>query len=86
MKKTLILLIAALLISSSAAATAARAQISPGDAAAKEDLRKTNNEIARLYGQKKYDEALPQAQKAVALTEQIFGKSHLETARALRNL
>lgn len=56
------------------------------DASATADLRKTNTEIVRLYGQKKYAEALPLAQKAVQLSEQQFGRDNLETAKALRNL
>ena len=49
-------------------------------------MKKTNTEIVKLYRQQKFDEALPLAQKAVTATEQIFGKDHLETAHALRNL
>lgn len=65
--------------------SAATAQTLPNDSA-KADLQKTNAEIVRLFQQGKYDEALPLAQKAVGLTEQIFGKGDLEMARALRNL
>ncbi|HEX8736282.1 MAG TPA: TonB family protein [Pyrinomonadaceae bacterium] len=79
MKKTLILLIVCLMVA------AARAQ-TPSSDSAKADLQKTNSEVITLFQQKKYDEALAPAQKAVALTEQVFGKSSLEMARALRNL
>ena len=65
--------------------SAAKAQTVPNDAA-KADLQKTNAEIVRLFQQGKYNEALPLAQKAVGLTEQIFGKADLEMALALRNL
>jgi TonB family protein len=69
------------------ATSAAYAQKSPdSDAAARADLQKTNAEIVRLFQEKKYDEALPLAQKAVRQSEQIFGKNDLETARAWRNL
>jgi TonB family protein len=79
MKKTLIPLIVCLLVS------CALAQNSSSDSD-KAELQKTNAEIVQLFQQKKYDEALPLAQKAVALTEQVFGKSSIETARSLRNL
>lgn len=79
MKKTFVLLIILLL------AAAAKAQTSPGDDA-KADLQKTNGEIVKLFQQGKYSDALPLAQKAVTLAEQIFGKTDIETARALRNL
>lgn len=52
----------------------------------KEDLTKTNIEMVKLFNAQKYDEALPIAQKAVQMSEQIFGKEHLETGKALRNL
>ena len=51
-----------------------------------EDLQKTNAEIVKLYQQKKFDEALPLAKKAIEIAEQVFGKDSLEMAKALRNL
>ncbi|MDQ3801604.1 MAG: tetratricopeptide repeat protein [Acidobacteriota bacterium] len=83
MKKSLVLLIVWLSFS---ALAQMQAQTPANDSAAKEDLQKTNAEAVRLFQQKKYDEALLPAQKAVALTEQIFGRKNLETALALRNL
>lgn len=65
--------------------SASSAQVPPEDSA-KAELQKTNVEIVRLYSQKKYDEALPVAQKAVQLAERQFGRDNLETAKALRNL
>lgn len=79
MKKILFLIITLSFIS------AVKTQTLPNDPA-KEELKKTNAEIVQFYQQKKYDEALPLAQKAAQTTEQIFGKDHLETALALRNL
>ena len=51
-----------------------------------EDLQKMNGEIVKLFQQKKFDEALPLAKKAVEIAEQVFGNNNLETAKALRNL
>lgn len=65
--------------------SATRAQTALNDSA-KSDLQKTNTEFIKFYQQKKYDEALPLAQKSIQQTEQIFGKDSLETARAIRNL
>jgi tetratricopeptide (TPR) repeat protein len=79
MKKTLIIAIALFFIST------LKAQTAP-DESAKAELKKTNTGIVRLFQQKKYDEALVLAQQAVPATEQIFGREHLETALALRNL
>ncbi len=79
MKKPFFLIITLFLVST------VKTQTVPSDSA-KAELKKTNAEIVGLYQQKKYDEALPLAQKAVLATEQIFGRDNLETALALRNL
>jgi tetratricopeptide (TPR) repeat protein len=79
MKKILVSLMAALVF-----AVSGPAQAQPD--ASKDELQRLNAEIVALYRQNKFAEALPLAQKSVRLTEQAFGREHLETARALRNL
>ena len=51
-----------------------------------QEAAKANGEAVKLFGQKKYDEALPFAQKAADLRERELGAAHLETAQAYRNL
>jgi tetratricopeptide (TPR) repeat protein len=51
-----------------------------------QEAEKTSVEAVKLFAQKKFDEALPLAQKSVALYEQELGASDLQTARARRNL
>lgn len=80
MKKTL-----ALLVFLALNAANVFSQTAPPDAA-KEDLRKTNAEVVRLYREKKFTEALTPARKAAGLAAQIFGKDGVETARAEANL
>jgi tetratricopeptide (TPR) repeat protein len=52
----------------------------------RKNLSETNIEIVKLFNQKKYDEALPLARKAVLIAEKAYGKKHLETGIALKNL
>lgn len=66
-------------------ASSFQAQTSPTDAG-KEELKKINLEMVKFYQQQKYDEALPLARKSVELSERVYGKEDLETARSLRNL
>ena len=75
---TIIFLIVALIIS-------ADAQVSDGKFA-KEDLQKSNTELIALFQQKKFDEALPLAEKSLLISGQLYGAKHLETAKSLRNL
>jgi tetratricopeptide (TPR) repeat protein len=63
--------------------TFAQAQI---QSSASQEAAKASAEAVKLFGQKKYDEAFPFAQKAVELRESELGAVHLETARAYRNL
>ncbi len=52
----------------------------------KKNLSETNIKIVKLFNQKKYDEALPLAREAMLLAEKNYGKKHLETGNALKNL
>src|SRR5262245_19538241 len=63
----------------------------PGDkpaANAKElaEAQRLNAEVERLYKQGKYGEALPLAERALSLEEQILGPDHPDVATALNNL
>ena len=51
-----------------------------------QEADKLSAEVVRLYKEKKFDEALPLAQKVVALREKEQGKGHPQVAQALRNL
>ncbi|MEP7037937.1 MAG: tetratricopeptide repeat protein, partial [Acidobacteriota bacterium] len=52
----------------------------------KEDLRETSIQTVKLFQQKKYDEALPLAEKSVLIAKQIYGEKNIETVNVLKNL
>ncbi len=56
------------------------------DSREKENLVEIKARIFQLFEQKKYEEALPLAREAVLLAEKNYGKKHLETGNALKNL
>ena len=47
---------------------------------------KLSAEVVKLFQQKKYDEALPLAQKVIEIQTKISGKTHLSVGQAWRNL
>jgi len=51
-----------------------------------QEAQKISAEVVKLFQQKKYDEALPLAQKAISIREKELGKSHISVAQAWRNL
>lgn len=51
-----------------------------------EELSRLNAEVVQLYGEGKFDEALPPAQRALELAEGSFGPNDLHVADALFNL
>jgi TonB family protein len=51
-----------------------------------EEAQKISAEAVKLFQQKKYDEALPLAQKAISIRENELGKNHISVAQAWRNL
>ena len=65
-----------------AQATKEIAQISP----ALQEATKLSSEVVKLYQQKKYDAALPLAQKIIEIRQRESGKTHLSVAQAWRNL
>ena len=62
------------------------AQTAPTLSPALQEAQKISAEVVRLFQQKKYDEALPLAQKAIAIREKELGKNHLSVGGAWRNL
>lgn len=61
------------------------AQTSPPSPALQE-VQKISAEVVKLFQQKKYDEALPLAQKAISMRENELGANHITVAQAWRNL
>ncbi|MCA1625175.1 MAG: tetratricopeptide repeat protein [Acidobacteria bacterium] len=51
-----------------------------------QEAQKISAEVVKLYQQKKYDEALPLAERAISIRESELGKNHISVAQALRNL
>jgi tetratricopeptide (TPR) repeat protein len=49
------------------------------------EVVRLNSEIRKLYGQGKYDEAIPLAERALAIREKAFGPEHPKVAEALNN-
>lgn len=85
MRVALALLFTALLSCGQARAQAAPAQGGATNPDAAEAAR-LNSEVVRLYGQGKYDEALPLARRVVELREKSLGADHPAVAGALHNL
>lgn len=52
----------------------------------KEDLKEASIETVKLFQQKKYDEALPIAEKSVRIAKQIYGEKHIESVNVIKNL
>jgi TonB family protein len=63
---------------------AATASATPS--AAMQEADKLSVEVVKLFKDKKYNEALPLAQKVLAMREAELGKNHLAVARAYQNL
>jgi CHAT domain-containing protein/Tfp pilus assembly protein PilF len=42
--------------------------------------------VTRLYSQGRYEEAIPQAKRALEITESIYGENHLNVATTLNNI
>lgn len=50
------------------------------------EAQKLSAEVVKLFQQKKYNDALPLAQKAISIRENELGKNHISVAQAWRNL
>lgn len=62
--------------------SAQTASLSP----ALQEAQKISAEVVKLFKQRKFDEAAPLAQKAIAIRETELGKNHISVAQAWRNL
>ena len=51
-----------------------------------EEAKRLTQEVKRLRQQGKYDEALPRAERALAILEKVLGPDHPEVASSLRSL
>ena len=61
------------------------AQVSSQDQEALAEAERLNNQVIELYQQGKYDEAIPLAEKALAIRKKRLGDNHLDTAESLNN-
>lgn len=50
------------------------------------EAKELNARVTQLYGAGRYDEALPLAERALALREKVFGAEHAAVAQSLNNL
>ncbi len=50
------------------------------------DMNETSIQTVKLFREKKYDEALPFAEKAVTIAKKLYGEKHIEVANVLKNL
>ncbi|WP_170319967.1 CHAT domain-containing tetratricopeptide repeat protein [Polyangium spumosum] len=55
-------------------------------ASALEEARQLDDMVARLYGERKYDEAIPLAERELALLESALGPEHTDVAQLLNGL
>ena len=62
------------------------AQVSTQDQKALAEAERLNQQIIELYKQGKYNEAIPLAEQALAITKQQLGDNHPDTASSLNNL
>ena len=51
-----------------------------------QEAEKLNQQVEQLYQQGKYAEAIPLAEKALAIQEKVLGKEHPDVATSLNNL
>jgi len=65
---------------------ASLALLAPAMADDRQDLAALNKRVVSLYGQGKYAEAIPLAERAVKLAEATYGPDHPSTATSLDNL
>lgn len=61
-------------------------QKKPQLSSAAQEANKLSVEVVRLFEQKKFEEALPLAQKVITIREDELGKTHLSVGQAYRNL
>jgi IS4 transposase len=94
MKKRNLLLALVLLLSHTIFAQAGKqtnAQVvatpqATGVAATDDEMIRLNKQVAKLFSERKYDEALPLARSAVEAGERLYGKDDLRLAPVIINL
>jgi CHAT domain-containing protein/Tfp pilus assembly protein PilF len=62
------------------------AQVSSQDQEALAEAKRLNQQAVELYQQGKYNEAIPLAEKALAIFKKVLGDNHPDTATSLNNL
>jgi tetratricopeptide (TPR) repeat protein len=62
------------------------AQVSSQDQQALAEAKRLNQQAVELYQQGKYNEAIPPAEKALAIFKKLLGENHPDTATSLNNL
>jgi Flp pilus assembly protein TadD/regulator of replication initiation timing len=62
------------------------AQVSTQDQEALAEAERLNQQVEELYQQGKYNEAIPLAEKALAIFKKVLGDNHPDTATSLNNL
>ena len=50
------------------------------------EAEELNQQVIKLYEQGKYQEAIPLAEKALSLRQEVLGNNHLDVATSLNNL
>src|SRR5262245_28662429 len=69
-----------------AAPRGVRGQRAQPEAAAIIEATRLNDEVERLYGEGKWDSAIPLAERALAIREKALGPEHPHIATSLNNL
>ena len=54
--------------------------------AALDEARRLNRAVAKLFGEGKFQEAIPAAERSLALREQVLGPMHADVAMSLNSL
>lgn len=75
-----------LLVSLACGCIAVSAQTAQTLSSALQEAQKVSAEVVRLFQQKKYNEALPLAQRVIAIREKELGENYLSVGGAWRNL
>src|SRR3712207_1762494 len=92
MRFYLVVLVAIMLVAHTSSAHANYSDLSllqRGDIAQSAELAEAdrlNAQVVNLYGERKYDEALPLAERVLSIREKALGPEHELVAGALRNL
>lgn len=83
-----VIMVSAIAISGEVAPVAAQTNPSPSSAQLVElsEAKRLNQQVLQLLNQGKYSEAIPLAQRSLAIREKALGKEHPIVATSLNNL